>query len=175
MTDCDMLDRFLNLPVEVVITQSYHFEDRPTSTKEIEVQQKRLDQSEDKAEDQIDDLTDAMSDVASGRVAMGWHHLSVLVKAADNQLAALDRALVAVEDCFIDLNIQPHGKLSISKPASGRSCRGIFSTLRASAASPRRISRGLRACTTSHAGDLTATGGAGRSRSWRQRARHRTS
>ena len=48
---------------------------------------KRLDQSEDKAEDQIDDLTDAMSDVASGRVAMGWHHLSVLVKAADNQLA----------------------------------------------------------------------------------------
>jgi type IV secretion system protein VirB4 len=106
MTDCDMLDRFLNLPVEVVITQSYHFEDRPTSTKEIEVQQKRLDQSEDKAEDQIDDLTDAMSDVASGRVAMGWHHLSVLVKAADNQLASLDRALVAVEDCFIDLNIQ---------------------------------------------------------------------
>src|SRR5258708_27102076 len=106
MTDCDMLDRFLNLPVEVVITQSYHFEDRPTSTKEIEVQQKRLDQSEDKAEDQIDDLTDAMSDVASGRVAMGWHHLSVLVKAADNQLVSLDRALVAVEDCFIDLNIQ---------------------------------------------------------------------
>src|SRR5256885_11194721 len=47
-----------------------------------------------------------MSDVASGRVAMGWHHLSVLVKAADNQLASLDRALVAVEDCFIDLNIQ---------------------------------------------------------------------
>ena len=106
LTDYDMLDKFLNLPVEMVITQSYHFEDRPTSTKEIEVQQKRLDQSEDKAADQIDDLTDAMSDVASGRVAMGWHHLSVLVKAADNQLASLDRALVAVEDCFIDLNIQ---------------------------------------------------------------------
>src|SRR5215831_14094685 len=105
-TDCDMLDRFLNLPVEMVITQSYHFEDRPTSTKEIEVQQKRLDQSEDKAEDQIDDLTDAMSDVAAGRVAMGWHHLSVLVKAADNDLGTLDRALAAVEDCFIDLNIQ---------------------------------------------------------------------
>lgn len=106
LTDCDMLDRFLNLPVEMVITQSYHFEDRPTSTKEIEVQQKRLDQSEDKAADQIDDLTDAMSDVASGRVAMGWHHLSVLVKAADNQLSSLDRALVSVEDCFTDLGIQ---------------------------------------------------------------------
>ena len=106
MTDCDMLDRFLNLPVEMVIAQSYHFEDRPTSAKEIDVQQKRLEQSEDKAADQIDDLTDAMSDVASGRVAMGWHHLSVLVKAADNELASLDRALVAVEDCFIDLNIQ---------------------------------------------------------------------
>ena len=105
-TDCDMLDRFLNLPVEMVIAQSYHFEDRPTSTKEIEVQQKRLDQSEDKAADQIDDLTDAMSDVASGRVAMGWHHLSVLVKASDNRLASLDRSLAAVEDCFIDLNIQ---------------------------------------------------------------------
>lgn len=105
-TDHDMLDRFLNLPVEMVITQSYHFEDRPTSTKEIEYQQKRLDQAEDKAEDQISGLTHAMSDVAGGRVAMGWHHLSVLVKAADNQLATLDRALVAVEDCFIDLNIQ---------------------------------------------------------------------
>jgi type IV secretion system protein VirB4 len=105
LTDHDMLDRFLNLPVEMVITQSYHFEDRPTSAKEIEVQQKRLDQSQDKAADQIDDLTDAMSDVASGRVAMGWHHLSVLVKAADD-LAALDRALVSVEDCFVDLNIQ---------------------------------------------------------------------
>ena len=106
MTDYDMLDRFLNLPVEMVIAQSYHFEDRPTSAKEIDVQQKRLGQSDDKAADQIDDLTDAMSDVASGRVAMGWHHLSVLVKAADNELASLDRALVAVEDCFIDLNIQ---------------------------------------------------------------------
>lgn len=105
LTDHDMLDRFLNLPVEMVITQSYHFEDRPTSAKEIEVQQKRLDQSEDKAADQIDDLTDAMSDVASGRVAMGWHHLSVLVKATDG-LPSLDRALVAVEDCFVDLNIQ---------------------------------------------------------------------
>jgi len=106
MTDYDMLDRFLNLPVEMVIAQSYHFEDRPTSAKEIEVQQKRLEQSDDKAADQIDDLTEAMSDVASGRVAMGWHHLSVLVKAADNELASLDRALVSVEDCFIDLNIQ---------------------------------------------------------------------
>jgi type IV secretion system protein VirB4 len=101
-----MLDRFLNLPVEMIIAQSYHFEDRPTSSREIEVQQKRLEQSDDKAADQIDDLTDAMSDVASGRVAMGWHHLSVLVKAADNDLASLDRALVAVEDCFVDLNIQ---------------------------------------------------------------------
>lgn len=106
LTDHDMLDRFLNLPVEMVITQSYHFEDRPTSAKEIEVQQKRLEQAQDRAADQIDDLTDAMSDVAGGRVAMGWHHLSVLVKAADNQLASLDRALVAVEDCFVDLNIQ---------------------------------------------------------------------
>lgn len=106
LTDHDMLDRFLNLPVELVITQSYHFEDRPTSAKEIEVQQKRLEQAQDRAADQIDDLTDAMSDVAGGRVAMGWHHLSVLVKAADNQLASLDRALVAVEDCFVDLNIQ---------------------------------------------------------------------
>lgn len=105
-TDHDMLDRFLNLPVEMVITQSYHFEDRPTSSKEIEYQQKRLDQAEDKAEDQISGLTDAMSDVAGGRVAMGWHHLAVLVKAADNQLATLDRALVAVEDCFTDLSIQ---------------------------------------------------------------------
>lgn len=105
-TDHDMLDRFLNLPVEMVISQSYRFEDRPTSTKEIELQQKRLDQSQDKAADQIDGLTDAMSDVASGRVAMGWHHLSVLVKAADNKLASLDRALVVVEDCFVDLNIQ---------------------------------------------------------------------
>ena len=106
LTDHDMLDAFLNLPVEMVITQSYHFEDRPTSAKEIEVQQKRLEQSEDKAAGQIDDLTDAMSDVASGRVAMGWHHLSVLVKSADNELGSLDRALVAVEDCFVDLNIQ---------------------------------------------------------------------
>jgi type IV secretion system protein VirB4 len=105
-TDHDMLDRFLNLPVEMVISQSYHFEDRPTSTKEIDVQQKRLGQAEDKAGDQIDDLTDAMSDVAGGRVALGWHHLSVLVKAADNKLESLDRALVAVEDCFIDLNMQ---------------------------------------------------------------------
>lgn len=106
LTDHDMLDRFLNLPVEMVVTQSYHFEDRPTSAKEIEVQQKRLEQADDKAGDQIDDLTEAMSDVASGRVAMGWHHLSVLVKAADNDPATLDRALVAVEDCFVDLNIQ---------------------------------------------------------------------
>jgi len=175
MTDCDMLDRFLNLPVEVVITQSYHFEDRPTSTKEIEVQQKRLDQSEDKAEDQIDDLTDAMSDVASGRVAMGWHHLSVLVKAADNQLASLDRALVAVEDCFIDLNIQATRETLNLEACFWAQLPGNFQYVARSAASRPRTSRGLRACTTSRAVGLTATGGARRSPSWRRRARRRTS
>jgi len=78
-----MLDSFLHLPFEFVMTQSYYFTDKMIAISKIQLQQRRLVQSEDVAVSQIGEINEALDSAMSGAFAFGNHHLTVMCL-ADN-------------------------------------------------------------------------------------------
>ena len=72
-----MLDKFLALPQEFIMTQSFRFEERTFSQKEIEKQQGRLFNTYDKALTQIDELHSALEE-SQCEVGYGQHHFTIL-------------------------------------------------------------------------------------------------
>jgi len=102
-TYAGLLDRFLQIPREIIITQSFVFEDRQTSLSRMQMQQRRMVQTEDLAASQVSEIDQALDDATSGYIAFGHHHLTVLC--AENSLAELDKAVADVESALVDIGI----------------------------------------------------------------------
>ena len=77
-THAGMLDNFMKLPFELIISQSFSFIDRMIAISSMQLQQRRLTQSEDVAHSQIQDIDQALDSAMSGEFAFGMHHLTVL-------------------------------------------------------------------------------------------------
>lgn len=90
-TYAGILDGFLQLPCEFIITQSYTFTDRLHSISKMQLQQRRLIQSEDVAVSQIQEINEALDAAMSGAFAFGDHHLSIMCM--HNNLRGLDNVL----------------------------------------------------------------------------------
>ena len=73
-----MLDSFLRMPFEFVITQSFQFANRQASINRMQLQQNRMIQSGDKAVSQIMEISEALDKAMSGEIAFGTHHLTVM-------------------------------------------------------------------------------------------------
>ena len=80
-----MLDTFLQLPFEFILTQSYHFEGKQAAISKMQLQQNRMIQSEDKAFSQISEITYALDMAMSGEIGFGRHHLSILCISDDER------------------------------------------------------------------------------------------
>lgn len=113
-TYAGILDSFLEIPAEFILTQSFLFTDRQASLSKIQMQQRKMLQTEDLAVSQIEQIDEALDDTTSGRIGFGYHHLTVLVT-GENQ-KKLDQALAYAEAAFLnlgivavreDLNLQP--------------------------------------------------------------------
>ncbi|HKQ30548.1 MAG TPA: hypothetical protein VJS66_04610, partial [Burkholderiales bacterium] len=104
-TAAGMLDGFLTLPFEFVLTQSFAYSNRSEALNEIQKQQRILQQTEDLAASQVEDINQALDDASGGEVAYGEHHLTVMPIARDPK--QLDKAITAVESALIDLGITP--------------------------------------------------------------------
>lgn len=113
-TQFGMLDRFLEIPVEFVITQSFLFTDRQAALGKIQTQQRKMLQTEDLAVSQIEQIDEALDDATSGRIGFGHHHMTALV--TGNNAKELDEAIAEVEAAFLnlgmvvvreDLNLEP--------------------------------------------------------------------
>ena len=65
-------------PGELVITQSFVFEDRQAALSRMQMQQRRMVQTEDVAASQVGEIDQALDDAMSGHIAFGYHHLTVL-------------------------------------------------------------------------------------------------
>ena len=102
-TEYGLLDDFLTVPVEMIITQSFVFVDRPKAKEAMEMQQRRMEQVEDRSLSQIEEIDEALDDITAGRIAEGLHHLTVTVRAAD--IPELDRALALVTDAFVNIGV----------------------------------------------------------------------
>ncbi len=77
-THAGILDGFMQLPYELIISQSFSFIDRMIAISSMQLQQRRLIQSQDVATSQIGEIDSALDSAMSGEFAFGNHHLTVL-------------------------------------------------------------------------------------------------
>jgi type IV secretion system protein VirB4 len=93
-TNAGLLDGFLQLPFEFIISQSFSFINRMIAISSMQLQQRRLVQSEDVAVSQIQEIDEALDSAMSGFFAFGHHHLTITcvedsIKTAENALSML--------------------------------------------------------------------------------------
>lgn len=100
-----ILDGFLHLPYELIITQSFSFTNRQVAISKMQIQQNRMIQSQDKAISQIAEISRALDDAMSGRVAFGNHHLSILCVAKSPK--GLENALSAIGTELANTGVYP--------------------------------------------------------------------
>lgn len=104
-TNAGMLDSFLQLPYELIITQSFQFVNRQVAVKKMQIQQNRLLQTQDKAISQIAEITHALDDATSGRIAFGLHHLTILC--IERTPKGLENAMSLVESELANTGVYP--------------------------------------------------------------------
>ena len=90
-----MLDYLLQLPIEIVVTQSYAFQRRQQSRETLELQLRRLSQSRDPDKKGNEQLQQALGAVVSGEYGFGYHHLTVMINA--DSLEQLEQHIASVD------------------------------------------------------------------------------
>lgn len=90
-THAGIFDAFMQLPFELIISQSFSFIDRMIAISSMQLQQRRLVQSQDVAVSQIGEIDQALDSAMSGEFAFGQHHCTVLC--LEDDLKALESAL----------------------------------------------------------------------------------
>lgn len=90
-THAGIFDGFMQLPFELIISQSFTFIDRMIAISSMQLQQRRLVQSEDVAVSQIGEIDQALDSAMSGEFAFGNHHCTVLC--IEDSLKSLENAL----------------------------------------------------------------------------------
>ncbi|MFT6332753.1 MAG: type IV secretion system protein VirB4 [Lentimonas sp.] len=90
-THAGIFDGFMQLPFELMISQSFSFIDRMIAISSMQLQQRRLVQSEDVAISQIGEIDQALDSAMSGEFAFGNHHCTVLC--IENSIKSLESAL----------------------------------------------------------------------------------
>lgn len=93
-TNAGMMDGFLQLPFEFIISQSFKFVNRTIAISSIQLQQRRMIQSEDVAVSQIQEIDQALDEIMSGKFAFGKHHMTVMciddtIKSIENDLSMI--------------------------------------------------------------------------------------
>jgi type IV secretion system protein VirB4 len=68
----------MQMPFELIISQSFSYTDRAIAISSMQLQQRRLTQSEDVATSQIQAIDEALDSAMSGEFAFGLHHLTIL-------------------------------------------------------------------------------------------------
>lgn len=86
-----VVDNFLKLPYEFVMTQSFSFTNKGSAITKMQLQQRRLAQSGDVAVSQVADINQALDEAMSGFFAFGDHHLTIMP--ITDSLRELDNAL----------------------------------------------------------------------------------
>lgn len=90
-TNAGVFDGFMQMPFELVISQSFSFINRMVAISSMQLQQRRLVQSEDVAVSQIQEIDAALDSAMSGEFGFGMHHMTVLC--VEDTPKALESAL----------------------------------------------------------------------------------
>ena len=114
-----MLEEFLKLPVEFIITQSFFYTDRIHAEADMKLEKRRItiNDQEGIAEEDKEELKQGLQDLSRGRSVNGLHHLTMLVHVAAHHphgvtqsrhhtIAELDRAVGQLKKAFIGLGVK---------------------------------------------------------------------
>ena len=104
-TAAGLLDAYLQLPFEFIISQSFSFVNRTVAIGKMRTQQNRMAAAEDAAVSQIAEINAALDMAQSGNVAFGDHHCTVMVM-SDN-LASLEDSLALAISEMVNVGISP--------------------------------------------------------------------
>lgn len=100
-----LLDGFLQMPFEVIISQSFSFANRQVAIGKMQLQQNRMIQAEDKAVSQIGEINQALDMAMSGDIAFGDHHLTILC--IEDNLKALENVISMASVELQNAGVQP--------------------------------------------------------------------
>ncbi len=113
-THAGVFDGFMQMPFEVIISQSFSFINRMVAISSMQLQQRRLIQSEDVAVSQIQEIDQALDSAMSGEFAFGNHHMTVLciedsVKSLESalSLAVVELSNVGITGVREKTNLEP--------------------------------------------------------------------
>ena len=104
-TSAGLLDVFLQMPFEIIITQTYKFANRAKAINSISLKKQRMESSGDRAITLLAELTDALDMASSGHIAFGEHSLMVMAKA--NTIDELDANLSLCYGELVNIGIMP--------------------------------------------------------------------
>lgn len=104
-TAAGLLDGFLQLPFEFIISQSFEFQNRSVNINKMQIQQRRMMAAEDAAISQIAEISDALDMAMSGHVAFGDHHMTVMCY--EETLPELEKVLSLAHAELVNLGINP--------------------------------------------------------------------
>lgn len=104
-TAAGILDAFLQLPIEMIISQSYTFHNRQVNIGSMQIKQRRMLAANDVAISQVAEINDALDMAMSGHVGFGVHHLSILC--LEDNLKALEDAVSNITAEMINTGINP--------------------------------------------------------------------
>jgi len=104
-TAAGIMDAFLQLPMEFIISQSFTFTNRQTSIGKMQLKQRRMIQSQDAAVSQVVEISDALDMAQSGHAAFGEHHCTVMC--LEDNLERLGNAVSMVTSELINVGVNP--------------------------------------------------------------------
>jgi len=104
-TAAGLLDGFLQLPFEFIISQSYQFHNRSVNINRMQTRQRRMMAAEDAAVSQIAEISDALDMAMSGHVAFGPHHMTVMC--FEESLPELEKVLSMAIAELVNLGMNP--------------------------------------------------------------------
>lgn len=104
-TSAGMLDGFLQMPFEFVMTQSFTFANRTVAINKMQLQQNRMAQAGDRAQSQVSEISVALDMATSGDIGFGEHHLTIVC--SDDDLKGLENVLSMAAVELSNCGVQP--------------------------------------------------------------------
>ncbi|MDU8387927.1 MULTISPECIES: type VI secretion protein [Pseudomonas] len=118
-TPSRMMDKFMQQPVEFIITQSFFFLNRIESESAMMDETRRITVADPHkiSEDDSKELTEGIRALRRGDSVNGAHHLTIFIHVPSlpmvndenrkENMRTLDHAVGLVEGCFVDMNVKP--------------------------------------------------------------------
>lgn len=135
-TNAGVFDGFMQMPFELIISQSFSFINRMVAISSMQLQQRRLVQSEDVAVSQIQEIDSALDSAMSGEFGFGQHHMTILcIEDTPKSLeSALSLAIVELSNGGITgvrekMNLEPAYWAQLPCNAEYMARRSVVNTL----------------------------------------------